>query len=125
WAYIGFSQMMLIWYAALPEETTFFHHRWDEGPWKNFSLMLVFGNFVIPFFLLISRNTKRKLGALFIGAVWIFVTHIVDVYWLVMPNVLPRATFTFDVLDVLCLVGVGGVYLAVVLTLMRRHRLIP
>jgi hypothetical protein len=35
WAYVSFSQFMLIWYAALPEETTFFHNRYDVAPWKR------------------------------------------------------------------------------------------
>ncbi|WP_394847570.1 hypothetical protein LZC95_08900 [Pendulispora brunnea] len=124
WAYIGFSQFMLIWYAALPEEVTFFHHRWDHGPWSAVSLLLVFSHFVFPFFLLISRNTKRKLEVLTFGAAWILLMHVVDIYWLVMPN-FGQDDFAFHWLDVTCLVGIGGIYLAVVFYVMRQHRLIP
>ena len=35
WAYVSFAQLMLIWYAAQPEEVTFFHNRWDYAPWQN------------------------------------------------------------------------------------------
>jgi len=124
WAYIGFSQFMLIWYAALPEETTFFHHRWDHGPWSAVSLLLVFSHFVFPFFLLISRNTKRKLEVLTFGAAWILLMHVVDIYWLVMPN-FGQDDFAFHWLDVTCLLGIGGIYLATVFYVMRQHRLIP
>ncbi len=124
WAYIGFSQFMLIWYAALPEETPFFHHRWDHGPWSAVSLLLIFSHFVFPFFLLLSRNTKRKLELLAFGAAWVLLMHVIDVYWLVMPN-FGQDDFSFHWLDVTCLLGVGGVYLAVVLYFMRQHRLIP
>ncbi len=124
WAYIGFSQFMLIWYAALPEETTFFHHRWDEGPWKYVSLALVLLHFVVPFFLVMSRNAKRKLALLAVGAAWIVTMHFVDIYWLVMPN-FGQATFEVSWMDFACLLGVGGVYLAVVFWHLTKHPLIP
>ncbi len=124
WAYIGFAQFMLIWYAALPEETTFFHRRWDEGPWRWFSLALVFFHFVVPFFLVISRNTKRHLPTLRLGAAWILVMHVVDVYWLVMPNC-GQAGFAVHWLDLTCLLGCVGAYFAVALYFMKGHSLIP
>jgi hypothetical protein len=124
WAYIGFSQFMLIWYAALPEETTFFHHRWDAGPWSSVSLALLFAHFVFPFFLLLSRNTKRRLQILGFGAAWVLAMHVVDIYWLVMPN-FGQDGFAFHWMDATCLIGIGGLYLAVVFHFMRKHRLIP
>ncbi|MEO8875285.1 MAG: hypothetical protein ABI461_06850, partial [Polyangiaceae bacterium] len=72
WAYIGFAQFMLIWYAAIPQETTFFHNRWDHGPWATVSISLILLNFIVPFFVIISRNAKRKLGILAFGALWLF-----------------------------------------------------
>ena len=86
WAYVGFSQFMLIWYAALPEETTWYHNRWDFGPWAKVSMAILFGHFVVPFFWIISRNFKRNLGRLQIGAAILLVMHVVDIYWFVMPN---------------------------------------
>ncbi len=124
WAYIGFSQFMLIWYAALPEETPFFHMRWDEGPWSTVSLSLVLLHFVVPFLFLISRNVKRRLPMLQAGAALLLVMHAVDCYWLVMPN-FGQEGFGFHWLDAACLVGVSGVVLAVVLYRMRTTSLIP
>jgi len=124
WAYIGFSQFMLIWYAALPEETTFFHRRWDEGPWASVSVALIIAHFVIPFFLLLSRNVKRRLQMLTLGASWLLVMHVVDIYWLVMPNY-AQADFSVHWLDLACLFAVGGLYLTVVLYQMQKHSLIP
>jgi len=126
WAYIGFSQFMLIWYAALPEETTFFHNRWDFGPWSKVSLALIIGHFVIPFFWTISRNFKRNLGRLQIGAAMVFVMHIVDVYWLVMPNyALGKDTFSFHWMDAACLLAVAGIYVAFVFFRMTKFPLVP
>jgi hypothetical protein len=126
WAYIGFSQFMLIWYAALPEETTFFHNRWDHGPWSTVSLAIIIGHFVIPFFFTISRNWKRNTGRLRIGASIIFVMHVVDCYWLVMPNyLLNKDGFSFHWMDAMCLLAVGGVYGAFVFFRMTKYPLVP
>jgi len=59
WAYIAFSQYMLIWYANIPEETEWFLKR-QTGEWANVSLILIFGHFVLPFVLLVSRAIKRR-----------------------------------------------------------------
>jgi hypothetical protein len=86
WAYIGFSQYMLIWYANIPEETGWFLAR-QVGGWGFFSFVLLFGHFVIPFVGLISKWMKRAPLTLGIGAVWMLCFHYVDLYWLVMPEI--------------------------------------
>jgi hypothetical protein len=126
WAYVQFSQFMLIWYAALPEETTFFHNRWDYAPWDNVSMALILFHFVVPFFWVISRNFKRNVGRLQIGAAIILVMHVVDIYWFVMPNMhLGKAGFSFHWLDAACLLAVGGLYSAFVFHRMTQHSLVP
>lgn len=126
WAYIGFSQFMLIWYAALPEETTWYHNRWDFGPWAKISMVVLFSHFVIPFFWLISRNFKRNLGRLQVGAAILFVAHFIDIYWFVMPNsAIGSNSFSFHWLDITCLLAVGGIYAAFVFFRMTKHPLVP
>ena len=85
WAYIGFSQYLIIWYGNIPEETVYFRVRW-EGPWKVVSLVLVFGHFVVPFIALLSRTAKRSRLVLGAAATLILAMHYVDIYWLVMPT---------------------------------------
>jgi len=85
WAYIGFAQFMLIYYANIPEETEFYKHRW-EGGWSTISLMLFLLHFVTPFLLLLSRHAKRNPTALAVGAVLLLFMHWIDLYWLVIPN---------------------------------------
>jgi hypothetical protein len=85
WAYIAFSQFLLIWYANIPEETIFFLHRW-EGSWKVVSLLLLMGHFVVPFLALLSRSSKRSGLVLGATAALLLVMHYVDLYWMVMPN---------------------------------------
>ncbi len=85
WAYIAFSQYMLIWYANLPEETVFFHRR-VIGSWKVWSAVLILGHFFLPFFVLMSRASKRNLRLLQAMAMWVVFMHWFDLYWLVMPT---------------------------------------
>jgi hypothetical protein len=94
WAYIGFSQYMLIWYANIPEETGWFLAR-QVGGWATLSWALLFGHFVIPFVALISKWTKRAPLTLAIGAVWMLCFHYVDLYWLVMPEI-PHDLASFE-----------------------------
>ncbi len=99
WAYIGFSQYMLIWYGNLPEETVWFLAR-QIGDWGWVSVALLFGHFIIPFLFLISRWTKRWRGTLLLGAMWMLAFAWIDLYWLVMP-VVPSDAGTFETYDAL------------------------
>ncbi|MFO0666169.1 MAG: hypothetical protein U0174_19605 [Polyangiaceae bacterium] len=127
WGYIAFSQFMLIWYAALPEETTFYHTRWDgeHAPWAMISLLMVVGHFIFPFFLLMSRHSKRTHPErLKFGAMWTLCMHVIEWYWLVMPNLYPTE-YSFHWMDVACVLAVGGIFFAVVFWRMTKHALIP
>ena len=85
WAYIGFSQYLLIWYADLPEETFWFIHRW-EGSWKFVSISLVFIHFIIPFLILVGRRAKTNINLLKFMAPWMLFAHALDLYWLIFPT---------------------------------------
>ena len=125
WAYVNFSQYMLIWYASIPEETTYYHKRWTEGGagWKAWSMAIIFGHFVIPFFIILSRNAKRALTPLGLGASIILLFHFVMVYWLVMPYY--GDGLSPSLADLACLMAVGGLYFTLVLYRMTKHPLIP
>jgi hypothetical protein len=86
WAYIGYSQFMLIWYANLPEETTWFLIR-SQGGWWGVSMLLLLGHFLIPFLAIMSRHPKRRRHVLALGAAWMLLMAFVDFYWLIMPQV--------------------------------------
>ncbi len=125
WAYVSFSQFMLQWYAAIPEELTFYHHRWDSGVWKNISLGLVFLHFIFPFVFIMSRNIKRNLGMLRIGALLLITMHVIDMYWLIMPNIPHQASFAPSWIDVFGFMGPVGVFLAVAFRQLSQYPLLP
>ena len=121
WSYVQFSQWMLIWYAGIPEEATWFHKRW-EGGWMFVSYLLMFGHFVAPFLLLISRVQKRALPWLQVMCFWLILMHIVDIYWFVMPQ---AGGFHVQLSDVGALLFVGGVFFAYVFWQLGRVPLLP
>lgn len=95
WAYIAFSQFLLIWYANIPEETIWFMARW-EGNWKYISVALIFIRFVIPYSALLSQPSKMNPKRLKFMAIWILFSQIFDIYWLIMPNLSPAIVFSWN-----------------------------
>lgn len=126
WAYIAFSQFMLIWYANLPEETVWYAHRLEHG-WERLAVALALGHFVLPFFFLLSRGVKRRRATLAGAALWMLVMHYLDLYWLVMPAVfaVSGGAFRPHWLDLVTLVAVGGLALGAFGRLARRPALVP
>src|SRR4029077_4726334 len=86
WAYIWFSQYMLIWYTDIPEEATYFVRRM-QGLWFPLFLANIVFNGVVPFFALIRRHTKRRRATLRRGALAVLVGRWLDVYLMIFPVV--------------------------------------
>jgi hypothetical protein len=123
WAYIAFSQFFLMWYANLPEETTWYVARM-QGSWMTVSVFLMAGHFAAPFFYLMGRTVKRKDATLAVGGAWLLAMHFVDLYWQVMPTLHPEGIRP-SILDVAALVAIGGCFVAAASWLMRRQSLVP
>jgi len=86
WAYIGFSQYFLIWYANIPEETAWFLKRRTEG-WYPYSIALAVGRFILPFIVLMPRPFRRSPLILSVMCVWLLGMHTLDVFWMVRPEI--------------------------------------
>jgi len=124
WAYIAFSQFMLIWYGNLPEETVWYKYR-QTGQWTWVSLALLFGHFVIPFLAMISRHPKRRRASLAAASVWLLAMHWVDLYWLVFPHVHEfEGRIPFGIPEVASFVGVGGLFVAALVWRLGRQPLV-
>ena len=85
WAYIAFSQFLLIWSANIPEEATYYVARTQTG-FKYAGLFLVIFHFFIPFMLLLWRKTKRSVTGLALVAGWIVAMRLVDLFWVIGPS---------------------------------------
>ena len=122
WAYIAFSQYMLIWYGNLPEETGWFLKR-QTGGWVTVSLVLIFGHFVVPFLLLVSRMIKRRPLLLALTGAYVALMCWIDIYWLVIPEFSPGVA-RFGLLDILCFLAINGVFSGVALIRLSRHSVV-
>ena len=84
WTYLWFSQYMLIWYGNVGEETTYFHTRINEYPVLFYGNLVL--NFVVPFFVLMRNDTKRKNGTMFFTALVILLGRFLDFFQMIKPG---------------------------------------
>jgi hypothetical protein len=84
WAYLWFSQFMLIWYSDIPEEVTYYIERFNDYKLLYLGTFLV--NFLLPFFVLMSRDSKKNVVFLVPVALIIFIAHWIDVLVMVLPG---------------------------------------
>ena len=123
WAYIAFSQFLLIWYGNLPEEAIWYKAR-ITASWKSVAVLLMVGHFGVPFLYLIGRSVKRHAATLALGGAWLLTMHFVDLYWQVMPT-LHTEGVSVTALDLAAFLAVGGCFVAAMGWLMRRQALVP
>jgi len=123
WAYIGFSQYMLIWYANVPEETSYFLRR-NVGSWNILSTFLVVGRFFLPFPMLLLQAFKKKTTVICCIASWLLLLQMLDIYIIVMPMLHPLG-FAPNLLDGFTVLALGGILGFVFLKLMSAQPLYP
>ncbi len=123
WAYIAFSQYMLIWYANVPEETSWYLRRQTEG-WTIYGVILIFGHFLIPFFGLMSRWVKRNDKALAFWAGWMLVMHWIDLYWLIMPELGIGATSGLAFISICGAVGFSALFVTILAHVAKKPSLV-
>jgi hypothetical protein len=123
WAYIGFGQYMLIWYANIPEETQFFITRNTES-WWALSMLLVIGRFFIAFPILLLQSIKKEPRRLCIVAGWIVCMQMLDMYIIVLPA-LHGTGAQVSIWDLVSLIAIGATLGFVYLRLVPRTSLFP
>ena len=112
WSYLWFSQYMLIWYANIPEETTYFLGRIENFQVMYFGMFLI--NFVFPMLLLMSREAKRHAGILSAVGVIILIGHWLDVYIMVSAGSM-GATAQIGFMEIGMAVLMAGIFIRIIL----------
>jgi hypothetical protein len=122
WSYLWFSQFMLIWYANIPEETTYYIMRIENYKVMYFAMFAI--NFVFPMLILMSRDAKRNVGILtFVGLI-ILVGHWFDVYVMVAAGSL-GAGAKLGFLELGMAVLLAGFFIRIVLINLTKSPLTP
>lgn len=123
WAYIAFSQFMLIWYANIPEETEYYIMRAQNG-WMGLSFALLIFRFIVPFLALLPKALKRNENHLLAVSALILVMQYLDIYWMVYPNFYDGQV-TFGFWEIGMFLGFAGLFLFVLFRFFSKNSLVP
>jgi hypothetical protein len=128
WAYMAFSQFLIIWSGNLAEEIPWYIRR-THGGWQWVALFLIGFHFFLPFFVLLFRESKRQSRLLFQVAWLVIVMHLVDLVWLIIPAsadaTSPRIPWGDLLLILAAVAGIGGIWVATFLWNLKGQPLIP
>jgi hypothetical protein len=127
WAYVAYSQFLIIRSANLAEETPWYLRR-TNGGWDKVALFVIVFHFALPFLVLLSRGIKRNAQLLAGVAVFLLALRLVDLFWLIIPA-FSRGEPTEGVLHfhwmyVATPVAMGGLWLAVFVQQLKGRPLI-
>lgn len=123
WAYMEFSQFLIIWGGNLSDEIPWYLRRM-EGVWGNVALLLIILSFFFPFFLLLFRHVKRRTRSLLIVALMVLLMRLVDMYWMVLPA-FGGGAVRLTWMNVALPLGMGGVWFAYFLWQLQRMPILP
>jgi len=123
WAYIWYSQFVLIWYGNIPEETVYFVNRL-KGDWSWLFYTNVVINFVIPFFILLPRATKRSGPILMRVCILLLVGRWLDLYLMIAPGSLDASAY-IGIIEIAMSFGFMGLFLYVVSKSLSEASLLP
>jgi len=85
WTYLWFAQYMLIWYANIPEETTYFKPR-QQGEFRTIFFLNLIINFLAPFLIFMRRSSKRNYTTVAYVSALLVIGHWLDFYQMVFPG---------------------------------------
>jgi hypothetical protein len=123
WAYLEFSQFLIIWGGNLTSEIPWYIRRM-QGTWGHVGLLLVLLNFALPFFLLLFRHVKRRTRSLLIVASIVLLMRLVDMYWMVLPA-FGGGDAHLTWMNVVLPFGLGGIWFAYFVWQLQRMPMLP
>ena len=131
WAYLSFSQWLIIWSGNMLSEIRWYLMRLQNG-WQYFGTILIFVHFVFPFALLLSRNNKRSRKRIVAISFLVLFMRLVDLFWQTAPNFYPGTDAglnNFHLLDaamyVICPIAMGGIWLFFFYLRLSKRSLMP
>jgi hypothetical protein len=123
WTYVSFSQFLIIWSGNLPKEISWYLDR-SHGGWQWLAVAVGFGQFFIPFALLLSRAAKRNRERLAAISLWIVSANVLSTFWQVAPS-FHSGQFCLHWLDFTEFVALGGFWFAFAFHFLKQQPLLP
>jgi hypothetical protein len=128
WAYLSFSQFLIIWAGNIPNEIPWYMRRLFGG-WGAVAALLVLFHFLVPFVILLQRFVKRNPNILQRVAIGMIVIRLIDVFWVVMPAFsqpeFKTAGFHLSWMDFAAPIGVGGIWIAFFIWNLKKYPIVP
>jgi hypothetical protein len=142
WAYLSFSQWLIIWSGNMLSEIRWYLMRLNHG-WQYFGTALIFVHFVFPFALLLSRSLKRHGRRVVAVALLLLFMRLVDLFWITAPNFYPAAQagltaagvhpeagltnfgWSDAFMYILCPIAMGGIWLLFFFRNLEKRSLMP
>lgn len=124
YAYIAFSQFLLIYYANLPEETLWFYNRL-EGGYEYIAYATLVLRFALPFLVLLNREAKHNRTILASVSVLVLVIHFLEIYWIVMPTNHAAHGLHFSWIDLATFLGLGGIFFGLFFNKFKKESIVP
>jgi hypothetical protein len=123
WAYLSFSQLLIIWSGDLPEEIHWYLSRLANG-WEWIAATSAAFHFAVPFLLLLGRVNKRRPTRLAGIAAVLLLMRVLDTFWMITPAFY-QDRVSVHLLDIFAVIGIGGVWVAVFAGALRSVPLLP
>ncbi len=125
WAYLTFTQYLVIWYGNLPEETEYLIVRIEEAPWSSLSLVVAALCFLVPFIGLIPREPKRRPGYLLTMSVIIIIGMWLERILLVVPSIWHEHDMPMGITEIFTTLGFLGAFALTCLPFLFSHPPLP
>jgi hypothetical protein len=123
WAYIGFSEFLIVWSGNLPDDNMW-HLRRMNAEWSVLAAILIVGHFAVPLALLLSRQLKRQIEPLARIAAVVLVMRLIDMYWLVYPA-FNNHQLKFHWLSIVAPIALGGIWIWLFVHHLKQQPLLP
>jgi len=122
WAYFQFSQLLIVWSGNLSNEIPWYMPRFASN-WRALSIVLIYGQFFVPFLLLLSRRLKRNPWTLAGVALLLIVMRWIDLFWVVMPEFYKGLQVHW--LNFTVPLGLGGMWIGAFIWQLKKRPLLP
>lgn len=122
WTYLWFSQFMLIWYANIPEEVTYFVTRIEDFKLPFFGMLAL--NFIFPVLLLMNSDYKRVSWFVIMTGIVVLFGHYIDVFVMVMPGTVGKSWF-IGLPEIGAILFFAGLFILIVFNALTKVPLTP
>ena len=119
WAYLAYFQLLIIWAGNTPAEVSWYYDR-TRGGWLAVGIFVALFQFCLPFLILLSVRIRHSLRLLAVISALIVGTYLVNLYWQIIPAFHP-GQFSLHWLDIVLPVGLGGLWVAGFLAVLKRR----